>query len=137
MPDGLLSRYTRQLKAANVGETTRFPDDDRTRRARPRPHPRSLGVLILHQGEESECAFEAHTDRMTIGRSRESDIAIEDASVSRLHAVVARDEEGTYRICDQDSVNGTFVNGQPIFEQVLEDGDEIQVGMTVLAFRQL
>ena len=136
MPDGLLSRYTRQLKAANVGETTRFPDDDRTRRARPRPHSRSLGVLILHQGEESECAFEVRTDTMTIGRSRKSDIALEDPAVSRVHAVVTCDEDGTYCICDQDSINGTYVNSERIIEQVLEDGDEIQVGMTVLAFRQ-
>ena len=140
MPDGLLSRYTRQLKAANVGEQkSRSEDDDRTRRARsarPRPGPHRLGVLLLRQGKESDRAFELRTDRVTIGRSRESDIFLDDPAVSRVHAIVTRDAAGAYCICDQDSANGTYVNSQPISEQVLEDGDEIQVGLLVLAFRQ-
>ena len=73
---------------------------------------------------------------MTIGRSRENDIVVEDHGVSRVHAIVTRDEEGNYRIRDQDSTNGTYVNSQRIFEHVLEDDDEIRVGMTELAFRQ-
>jgi pSer/pThr/pTyr-binding forkhead associated (FHA) protein len=140
MPDGLLSRYTRQLKSANVGKTARLADDDRTHNTRSarsaRPRPRRLGVLILRQGAESDQAFEVRRDSMTIGRSRESDIFLEDEAVSRVHAIVTRDEAGTYRIHDQNSANGTYVNNQRISEQVLEDGDEIQVGLMVLAFRQ-
>jgi hypothetical protein len=138
MPDGLLSRYTEKLKTAHVGETTHSVDDDRTRGARPRPRPRSqrLGVLLLRQGKESDRAFELRTDRMTIGRGRESDIVLEDPTVSRVHAMVTRDAAGTYRLVDQDSANGILVNNQPISEHVLEDGDEIQIGMLVLAFRQ-
>ena len=141
--DGLLSRYTRQLKAANVGKTTptHAADNDDTRRGRslrprPRPRPQGLGVLIFQQGTEEERVFEVDRDRTTIGRSRHSDIALDDDAVSRTHAIVTRDEAGTYRVCDQDSVNGTYVNDQRIFEHVLEDGDVIQIGMTVLAFRR-
>jgi pSer/pThr/pTyr-binding forkhead associated (FHA) protein len=139
MPDdGLLSRYTKQLKAANVAQPTPTPvaDDDRTHRARrahPRPH--RVGVLIFHQGTEEEHVFEVGNDRVTIGRSRQSDIVLDDHAVSRLHAIVTREKRGTYRLRDQDSVNGTYVNEQRIFEHVLEDGDAIQVGLTVLAFR--
>ena len=93
-------------------------------------------MLILRRGAESDRAFEVHKDRMTIGRSRESDIALEDDAVSRKHAIVTRDEDGTYRICDQNSANGTYVNSQRITEYVLEDGDEIQVGLIVLEFCQ-
>lgn len=136
MPDGLLSRYTSKLKTANGRETTRFADHDRTGNARPRPRPQRLGMLILRQGKEPDQAFEVRKDRMTIGRSRESDIALEDEAVSRVHAVVTCDEAGTYRIRDQNSANGTYVNSQRINEFVLEDGDEIQVGLMVLEFRQ-
>jgi pSer/pThr/pTyr-binding forkhead associated (FHA) protein len=93
-------------------------------------------MLIVRQGKESDQAFEVRKDRMTIGRSSESDIALEDEAVSRVHAVVLRDEDGTYRICDRNSANGTYVNSQRISEYVLEDGDEIQVGLMVLEFRQ-
>jgi pSer/pThr/pTyr-binding forkhead associated (FHA) protein len=141
--DGLLSRYTRQLKAANVDKTppTRVAGDDRTRHARsaqPQPHPRShgLGVLILREGLEDEHVFELGNDRRTIGRSHQSDIVLDDQAASRIHAIVTRNKKGTYRLCDQDSINGTYVNEQRISEQVLEDGDAIQIGLTVLAFRQ-
>ena len=141
--DGLLSRYTRQLKAANVDKTppTRVAGDDRTRHARsaqPQPHPRphGLGVLIVHQGQEDEHVFELGNDRTTIGRSRQNDIVLDDQAVSRVHAIVTRDKKGTYRLSDQDSVNGTYLNEQRISEHVLEDGDFIQIGLTVLTFRQ-
>ena len=138
--DGLLSRYTRQLKATAVDKTppTRAADDDDTRRARSaHPHPRlqHLGVLILCQGQQGERVFEVGNDRFIIGRSSQSDIVLDDQAVSRVHAVVTREKKGTYRLCDQDSVNGTYVNDQRISEHVLEDGDAIQVGLTVLTFR--
>lgn len=136
MSDGLLSRYTRQLKASNVRETTRSADDDRTRRARLRPSPQRFGVLILRQGAENEYVFEMRKDRTTIGRHSENDIVLDDSAVSRRHATVTRDEEGYYCLCDQDSFNGTYVNGQRIIEHVLDDGEEIQVGMSMLTFRQ-
>src|SRR5262249_30895418 len=137
------SRYTRQLKAANVEKTPppRVADDDRTRHARsaqPQPHPRphGLGVLIVHQGQEDEHVFELGNDRTTIGRSRQNDIVLDDQAVSRVHAIVTRDKKGTYRLSDHDSVNGTYVNEQRISEHVLEDGGFIQIGLTVLTFRQ-
>ena len=93
-------------------------------------------MLIVREGKESDRAFEVHKDRMSIGRSRESDIALDDDAVSRVHAMLTRDEAGAYRIRDQNSANGTFVNSQRISEYVLEDGDEIRVGLMVLEFRQ-
>jgi hypothetical protein len=135
--DGLLGRYTSRHKAADGRETTRLADHDRTRSsARPRPRPQRPGMLLLRQGGESGRAFEVHQGHITIGRSRESDIVLEDEAVSRVHAVVTCDEDGRYRIHDQNSANGTYVNGERITEYVIEDGDEIQVGLMVLEFRQ-
>jgi pSer/pThr/pTyr-binding forkhead associated (FHA) protein len=73
-------------------------------------------------------------DHITIGRSRESDIFLEDLAVSRLHATIYRDEMGGYLLRDENSANGTSVNGQRVTETALQEGDEIQLGQTILAF---
>jgi pSer/pThr/pTyr-binding forkhead associated (FHA) protein len=112
-----------------------FGDADRTRIARPSAAgAQRLGVLVVRQGKEQGRVYEVRKDRLTIGRSRDSDIFLEDLAVSRLHTTVYRDEGGRYIIHDENSANGTYVNSQRITEQPLEEGDEIQVGQTVLAF---
>ena len=66
---------------------------------------------------------------------RESDVFLEDLAVSRLHATIYRDEMGGFRLRDENSANGTTVNGQRISaEHTLQEGDEIQLGQTILAF---
>ena len=67
----------------------------------------------------------------TIGRSGESGFQVDDNTVSRRHASVAVDTEGSVQITDEGSSNGTFVNGEPIAAHrpiKLEDGDRIQLG---------
>jgi pSer/pThr/pTyr-binding forkhead associated (FHA) protein len=93
-----------------------------------------VGVLTVRQGKEQGHVFELRKDRTTIGRSRESDIFLEDLAVSRLHSTIMRDEGGRYYLRDEGSANGTYVNQQRVTEQPLEEGDEVQVGQTVLIF---
>ena len=71
---------------------------------------------------------------MSIGRSRESDIFLEDLAVSRLHASIYRDDQGSYILRDENSANGTSVNGQRVNEHRLSEGDEVQVGQTTMTF---
>ena len=99
-----------------------------------RPVNTRPGVVVVKQGKEPGRVFEIRNDRLTIGRSRDSDIFLEDLAVSRLHATVFRDENGEYRVRDENSANGTTVNGQRITEHLLQEGDEIVLGQTVLAF---
>lgn len=113
--------------AGGVGEV------EKTHIVRPSTQ-QSVGMIVVRQGREPGRIFEVRKDRLTIGRSRESDIFLEDLAVSRLHTTVARDESGRYILRDENSANGTYVNGQRISEHVLDEGDEIQVGQTVLAF---
>ena len=98
------------------------------------PAAQRLGVLVVRQGKEQGKTFELRKDRTTLGRSRESDIFLEDLAVSRLHTTILQDGGGRYILRDEGSANGTYVNEQRVNEQVLEDGDVIQVGQSILVF---
>jgi pSer/pThr/pTyr-binding forkhead associated (FHA) protein len=67
-----------------------------------------------------------------IGRGLAADVRIEDAHVSRRHAIIAHRAEGV-RVLDDRSSNGTHVNGQPVTVSQLTDGDVLRVGR--VAFR--
>ena len=72
---------------------------------------------------------------MTIGRSRECDIFLEDLAVSRLHATIRELSHGTYEIVDNRSATGTFVNGRAMARCTLRAGDEVQIGASRFVFR--
>jgi len=72
---------------------------------------------------------------LTIGRSRECDIFLEDLTVSRLHATIKECGHGEYEIVDNRSATGTFVNGDPVKRHRLQEGDIIQIGNTKFNFR--
>jgi hypothetical protein len=71
--------------------------------------------------------------RVVLGRSRECDIQVEDANVSRRHAEL-RQEGATYWIVDLDSTNGIEVNGRQVKRAKLESGDMFTVGATEVTF---
>lgn len=93
-----------------------------------------VAYIIIREGKEPGRTYELRKDRLSIGRSRESDIFLEDLAVSRLHASIYRDDSGSYILRDENSANGTSVNGQRISEHRLTEGDEIQVGQTTMTF---
>jgi len=68
-----------------------------------------------------------------LGRGFASTIQVEDAAVSRRHAILVQRRTGV-RILDDRSANGTFVNGRRVTEADLRDGDVIVVGETVLVY---
>jgi len=68
-----------------------------------------------------------------VGRGRSNDIILDDPRVSRHHAQIRR-RRGTFVVFDLDSANGTFVNGRPIEEAVLSDGDRVSFGGVELVF---
>src|SRR5258707_1985382 len=70
---------------------------------------------------------------VTIGRSPDCQIVLKDFGISRTHARLFADEEGV-RIQDLKSKNGTQVNGVPVVEAPLKDGDRILLGKFQLAF---
>src|SRR5229473_5802162 len=80
-------------------------------------------------------SFELFPD-MTIGRSRECDIFLEDLAVSRLHATIRQLPDGGYEIEDNHSASGTFINGMRITRYRLLEGDALQIGSSRLIFRR-
>jgi hypothetical protein len=88
--------------------------------------------------EVASLAWDGHTmriekRRVLLGRSRECDIQVEDANVSRRHAEL-RQEGSSYWIVDLDSTNGIEVNGKRVKRAKLEPGDTFTVGATEIAF---
>ncbi len=83
-------------------------------------------VIPLGEGPQAEQPF-------SIGRILSNQLSISDGAVSRQHCSIRRDAD-TFTLIDQDSRNGTFVNGVPIRERVLEHGDQIKVGHCLLLF---
>ncbi|MGH2954383.1 MAG: FHA domain-containing protein [Solirubrobacterales bacterium] len=63
-----------------------------------------------------------------IGRSGAADVRLDDATVSRRHALVVLTEEGDLRALDDRSLNGLFVNGEQVEWAPLSDGDELEIG---------
>jgi pSer/pThr/pTyr-binding forkhead associated (FHA) protein len=71
--------------------------------------------------------------RVTVGRRPDSDVFLDDVTVSRDHAVIVRRGDDYY-LDDCGSLNGTYVNRQRIESHCLADGDELQIGKYKLAF---
>ena len=88
---------------------------------------RDAALLVWMEGEEIKGRWPLAKVVTTIGRAEDNDIVVDDRWVSRYHAQLRRDE-GRYVVVDQDSKNGTLVNGQRIAGPVaLADGDQVQV----------
>src|SRR5580765_6176254 len=70
----------------------------------------------------------------TLGRDPTNAVSVADASVSRKHCLLRREEDGRFHIKDLDSRNGTLVNGTAVKSQWLRHGDEIATGDSVFLF---
>jgi hypothetical protein len=78
-------------------------------------------------------SFPLDHERMSIGRRPDSDVFLDDVTVSRDHAMLVRRHDEIH-LDDLGSLNGTYVNRRRIDSQRLEDGDEVQIGKYKLTF---
>ena len=92
-----------------------------------------MAIIVRSGGGRAGEAYVLERDRLTIGRSPEADVFLDDVTVSRRHAVLSRQGAG-FSIEDLGSLNGTFVNRRRVDSQRLEDGDEVQIGKYKLTF---
>ena len=84
-------------------------------------------MLVIHRGPAQGSRFLIDSDSISIGRSPESDVFLDDVTVSRKHAHIEKIANG-YAISDTQSLNGTYVNSLSVTTHVLKMGDEIQIG---------
>lgn len=70
-----------------------------------------------------------------VGRSQENDIRFDNDTVSSHHAEIYHLPDGSFQICDLDSTNGTWVNGQRVRAALLQNGDVVELGEVRLRFR--
>ena len=92
------------------------------------------GALVIRSGGgRVGQSFPLTGERMTIGRSPETDVFLDDVTVSREHATLVR-RSGHWLLDDSGSLNGTYVNRRRIDSHRLEDGDELQVGKYKLTY---
>lgn len=90
-------------------------------------------VLVATQGPAAGSRFELSGARVTVGRHPESDIFLDDITVSRRHAEIYRD--GLVRhVKDMGSLNGTYLNSRRVEDAGLKNGDELQVGRFKLVY---
>ena len=95
--------------------------------------PEGSALLIVQRGPNAGARFLLDADRTTAGRRPDSDIFLDDVTVSRKHAEFVR-EGGQFTVRDVGSLNGTYVDRDRIDSAVLDDGDEVQIGKYRLVF---
>ena len=90
-------------------------------------------LLVVLRGPNTGARFLLDDDEVASGRHPDSDIFLDDVTVSRKHAVFRR-EGDTFIVRDVGSLNGTYVNRERIDEVGLKTGDEVQIGKFRLVF---
>jgi hypothetical protein len=92
-----------------------------------------MAMLVVKRGPNVGSKFALDDDVVKVGRHPDSDIFLDDITVSRRHVELQR-AGGTWRVRDVGSLNGTYVNRERVDEAVLADGDELQIGTFKLVF---
>jgi pSer/pThr/pTyr-binding forkhead associated (FHA) protein len=95
--------------------------------------PAGSALLVVQRGPGAGSRYLLDTDLSTVGRHPESDIFLDDITVSRRH-VEFRRADGTFRVHDVGSLNGTYLNGDRVDDAELQSGDEVRIGKFRLIF---
>ena len=99
-------------------------------------HPPSTGAaLVVASGHQAGTRYAITSDLLTVGRHPDSDIFLDDITVSRRHVELSTSNTG-YVIRDVGSLNGTYLNGERLEESEvsLTNGDELQIGKFKLLY---
>lgn len=92
-------------------------------------------TLLVVSGRNTIGKMLPLSGEMVLGRHPKADLPLDEEGVSRKHAALRVAADGSVIIRDLGSTNGTFVNGERVYELVLKDGDKIQIGgVTILKF---
>lgn len=92
-----------------------------------------VGTLVVKRGPNVGSRFSLEDDVIRAGRHPDSQIFLDDITVSRRHVEIRREAEG-YVVYDVGSLNGTYVNRQRVDRAPLRNGDELQIGTFKLVY---
>jgi pSer/pThr/pTyr-binding forkhead associated (FHA) protein len=95
--------------------------------------PEGNALLVVTRGPNAGSRLAVTKPVTTVGRHPESDIFLDDITVSRRHAEIAK-SGGGFRVRDTGSLNGTYLNRERVEDADLRTGDEVQIGKFKLAF---
>jgi pSer/pThr/pTyr-binding forkhead associated (FHA) protein len=90
-------------------------------------------LLLVKRGPNAGSTFLIDEDQTSLGRDTESDVFLDDITVSRTHASIERRDQAFF-VKDLGSLNGIYVNGEAVEETKLARGDEVQIGKFKLVF---
>ena len=90
--------------------------------------------LVIASGPAAGTHVGIDKEITSVGRHENSDLLLDDVSVSRHHAVFTRTASGRITLRDLNSLNGTYVNGARVEETTLHSADEVQIGKFKLVF---
>ncbi|MEO3977404.1 FHA domain-containing protein [Streptomyces sp. CAU 1734] len=96
--------------------------------------PLGSALLVVRRGPNSGSRFLLDGELTTAGRHPQSDIFLDDVTVSRRHVEFRRGPDGSFSVADVGSLNGTYVNRERIDSVYLANGDEVQIGKYRLVF---
>ncbi|MCX4552367.1 FHA domain-containing protein [Streptomyces sp. NBC_01387] len=96
--------------------------------------PPGSALLVVRRGPNSGSRFLLDGELTTAGRHPQSDIFLDDVTVSRRHVEFRRGADGGFTVSDVGSLNGTYVNRERIDAVALANGDEVQIGKYRLVF---
>jgi pSer/pThr/pTyr-binding forkhead associated (FHA) protein len=96
--------------------------------------PHGAGVLVVTRGPNIGARYLLGDQVVRAGRHPESDIFLDDITVSRRHVEIVPKDGGSYVVRDVGSLNGTYVNRERIDEVQLAPGDEVQIGKFKLVY---
>jgi hypothetical protein len=96
--------------------------------------PEGMGMLVVRRGPNAGSRFVLDGEVTALGRHPDSDIFLDDITVSRRHAAVRRKEGGGYEVSDVGSLNGTYVDHKRVDTAPLHHLADLQIGRFVLVF---
>ena len=124
---------TSTLNLGALDEVLEGPDTDVVPSRMSGSLPPGMALLVVRRGPNAGSRFLLDRDTTSAGRHPDSDIFLDDVTVSRRHAEFRRDA-GDFVVVDVGSLNGTYVNREPVDTAVLANGDEVQIGKFRLVF---
>jgi pSer/pThr/pTyr-binding forkhead associated (FHA) protein len=127
VPEPSASEMTSTLSLGSAEVEPEVPPPADPDRAAVNALPPGSALLVVRRGPNAGSRFVLDVDMVTAGRHPDSDIFLDDVTVSRRHAQFVRLEFG-YAVKDVGSLNGTYVNRHRIDEAKLASDDEVQIG---------